>query len=82
MAWPAKWRLRQELHVAGAAANVRTYLTNAPGTYGAASVYHSAQQLGHSVRIAEAYHLGRERGIPAALEAKVELASFGLYTPY
>ncbi len=35
-----------------------TYLTNAPGIFGAASVYRSARQLGHSVQVAETHYLG------------------------
>jgi antitoxin HigA-1 len=34
-----------------------TYLTNAPGICGAASVYRSAKQLGHSVQLAERHYL-------------------------
>ncbi|MBN1654389.1 MAG: tyrosine-type recombinase/integrase [Deltaproteobacteria bacterium] len=41
-----------------------TFLTNAPGIYGAASVFMSARQLGHSVTVAERYYLGVVRGIP------------------
>ncbi len=40
-----------------------TFLTNAPGIYGAASAYMSARQLGHSVAIAERHYLGVVRGI-------------------
>jgi len=35
-----------------------TYLTNAPGIFGAASAYRSARQLGHSVTVAERHYLG------------------------
>jgi integrase len=41
-----------------------TYLTNAPGIFGAASAYRSARQLGHSVQVAEKAYLGVLRGIP------------------
>lgn len=41
-----------------------TFLTNAPGIYGAASVFMSARQLGHSVTVAERHYLGVVRGIP------------------
>jgi len=41
-----------------------TYLTNAPGVFGAATVYLSAKQLGHSVAVAERHYLGVHRGIP------------------
>jgi hypothetical protein len=41
-----------------------TFLTNAPGIFGAASAYRSAKQLGHSVQIAEKHYLGLVRGIP------------------
>jgi len=40
------------------------YLTNAPGIFGSASAYRSAQQLGHSVQIAERYYVNVVRGIP------------------
>lgn len=35
-----------------------TFLTNAPGIYGASSAYRSARQLGHSVVVAEKHYLG------------------------
>jgi len=35
-----------------------TYLTNAPGIFGAASAYRSAKQLGHSVVVAEKFYVG------------------------
>jgi integrase len=38
-----------------------TYLTNAPGIFGAASAYRSAKQLGHSVQIAEGHYAGVTR---------------------
>jgi integrase len=41
-----------------------TYLTNAPGIFGAASAYRSAKQLGHSVQVAEKHYTGVLRGIP------------------
>lgn len=41
-----------------------TYLTNAPGIFGAATVFISAKQLGHSVAVAERHYLGVHRGIP------------------
>lgn len=41
-----------------------TYLTNAPGIFGAATVFMSARQLGHSVMVAERHYLGVHRGIP------------------
>ncbi|HEX4335579.1 MAG TPA: hypothetical protein VH062_06665 [Polyangiaceae bacterium] len=41
-----------------------SYLTNAPGIFGAASAYRSAKQLGHSVTIAERHYVGVIRGIP------------------
>lgn len=41
-----------------------TYLTNAPGIFGAASAYRSAEQLGHSVTVAERHYVGVIRGIP------------------
>ena len=44
-----------------------SYLTNAPGIFGAASAWHSAKQLGHSVTIAEKHYVGR---IEVSREAK------------
>jgi len=41
-----------------------TYLTNAPGIFGAASAYRSAKQLGHSVQVAEKHYTDVLRGIP------------------
>lgn len=41
-----------------------TFLTNAPGIYGAASAFMSARQLGHSVAVAERHYLDVHRGIP------------------
>lgn len=40
-----------------------TYLTNAPAIFGAATVFLSARQLGHSVQVAEKHYLGVHRGI-------------------
>lgn len=60
-----------------------TYLTNAPGIFGAASAYRSAKQLGHSVTVAEKHYVGLVRGIPASaktletamqLEKQIQLA--------
>lgn len=57
-----------------------TYLTNAPGIFGAAAAYRSAKQLGHSVMVAERHYLGVFRGIPreartleAAMQVEAEL---------
>lgn len=53
-----------------------TFLTNAPGIFGAASAYRSARQLGHSVAVAEKHYLGLVRGIPATaktLEAAMNI---------
>jgi integrase len=53
-----------------------TFLTNAPGIFGAASAYRSAKQLGHSVQIAEKHYLGLVRGIPRdarTVEAAMQL---------
>jgi len=43
-----------------------TYLSNAPGIFGAASAYRSARQLGHSVAVAERHYLGLIRLPPSA----------------
>lgn len=58
-----------------------TYLTNARGIFGAATVYMSARQLGHSVAVAERHYLDQHRGIPedartleAAMQVESELA--------
>jgi hypothetical protein len=53
-----------------------TYLTNAPGIFGAASAYRSAKQLGHSVAVAERHYLDVMRGIPRearTLEAAMQI---------
>lgn len=53
-----------------------TYLTNAPGIFGAATVFLSARQLGHSVAVAERHYLGVHRGIARdarTLEAAMQL---------
>lgn len=42
-----------------------TFLTCAPGIYGAGSAYRSARRLGHSVAVAEKHYVGVVRGIPA-----------------
>ncbi len=54
-----------------------TYLTNAPGIFGAASAYRSARQLGHSVAVAEKHYLGLVRLPPDArtLEAAMGIAA-------
>lgn len=53
-----------------------TFLTNAPGIYGAASAFMSARQLGHSVAVAEKHYLGVIRGISRearTLEAAMQI---------
>lgn len=53
-----------------------TYLTNAPGIFGAASAYRSAKQLGHSVQVAERHYTDVLRGIPRdarTLEAAMQI---------
>jgi len=40
-----------------------TFLTNAPGIFGAASAYRSAKQLGHSVAVAEKHYVDVARGV-------------------
>jgi integrase len=55
-----------------------TYLTNAPGIWGSATVFMSAKQLGHSVVVAERHYLGVHRGIPKdahTLEAAMQIES-------
>jgi integrase len=55
-----------------------TYLTNAPGIFGAATAFMSARQLGHSVAIAERHYLGVHRGIARdahTLEAAMQIGS-------
>jgi len=54
-----------------------TYLTNAPGIYGAASAFLAARQLGHSVVVAERRYAGTLRGLPKdahTLEAAMQIA--------
>lgn len=53
-----------------------TYLTNAPGIFGAASAYRSAKQLGHSVQVAERHYVDIARGIARdarSLEAAMQV---------
>jgi integrase len=59
-----------------------TFLTNAPGIFGAASAYRSAKQLGHSVAVAERHYVDVARGIPrnartleAAMQIETQLKS-------
>lgn len=55
-----------------------TFLTNAPGIFGAASAYRSARQLGHSVQVAERHYVGVERGISRdahTLEAAMQITA-------
>lgn len=55
-----------------------TYLTCSSGIWGSATVFLSAKQLGHSVRIAEQHYLGVHRGIAAdanTLEAAMGVLS-------
>ncbi len=55
-----------------------TFLTNAPGIFGAATAFMSAKQLGHSVQVAERHYLGVHRGIPRdarSLEAAMQIES-------
>ncbi|MDB4984936.1 MAG: Phage integrase family, partial [Myxococcaceae bacterium] len=53
-----------------------TFLTNAPGIFGAASAYRSAKQLGHSVAVAEKHYLGLVRGI--SLDVRTLEGAMGL----
>lgn len=53
-----------------------SYLTCAPGIYGAASAFQSAKRLGHSVTIAERLYVGSIRGIP--FEAKTLEEAMGI----
>ena len=41
-----------------------SYLTNAPAIFRAASIYKSAEQLGHAPDVARRHYLGRIKGIP------------------
>ncbi len=57
-----------------------TFLTHAPGIFGAASAYRSAKQLGHSVAVAEKHYVDVARGIQrdartleAAMQIEAEL---------
>jgi integrase len=55
-----------------------SYLASAPGIYGGASAKRSAEQLGHSITIAEKHYLGALRSIPKkarTLEAAMEIAA-------
>jgi integrase len=42
-----------------------SFLTSAPGIFRAASIYRSAEQLGHSAEVAQRHYLNAVRGIPA-----------------
>lgn len=53
-----------------------TYLVNAPGIYGAQSLWLAALQLGHSPEVAKDYYAGQLRNIPAS--AKTLEAAMGL----
>lgn len=53
-----------------------TYLTNAPGIFGAASAYRSAKQLGHSVTVAEKHYTDVLRGI--SKDARTLEAAMGI----
>lgn len=53
-----------------------SFLTNAPGIFGAASAYRSAKQLGHSITVAEKHYLGLMPGIP--LDAKTLESAMGI----
>jgi integrase len=53
-----------------------SYLANAPSIFGAASARRAAEQLGHSIQVAERHYLGALRMIPATattLEAAMEI---------
>jgi len=53
-----------------------TYLTCAPGIFGAASAFMSSRRLGHSVQVAERHYVGVLRGIPPSaktLEAAMQI---------
>lgn len=53
-----------------------TFLTNAPGIFGAASAYRSARQLGHSVAVAvaEKHYLGVVKVPPEAMTLEDAMA--------
>jgi integrase len=56
-----------------------TYLTNAPGIFGSATVFLSARQLGHSVAVAERHYPGVHRGMARearTLEAAMQIESY------
>lgn len=52
-----------------------TYLANAPGIWGAASVFVTSKQLGHNVEVAQKHYLGRIKVKPDAktIEEAMEL---------
>lgn len=56
-----------------------TYLTCAPSIFGAASVYLTAKQLGHTVEVAQKYYLGV---VTVPVEATTTEAAMGLVTEY
>lgn len=53
-----------------------SFLTNAPGIFGAASAYRSAKQLGHSITVAEKHYLGLMSGLPS--DARTLEAAMGI----
>lgn len=65
----ANQRLREsygappELTFQMARSTCSTFLTNAPGIYGAAASFHSAKQLGHSQAVQEKHYAGLVKGI-------------------
>lgn len=74
------WSTRNSVGEARSAPTLRStcgcYLTCAPSLYKAASAYHSARRLGHSVAVAEKHYLNVMRRIPdtaTTLEAAMEI---------
>lgn len=52
------------------------YLANAPGIFAVASAFRAAQQLGHSIAVAERHYLGTLRSIPkdaTTIEAAMQI---------
>jgi len=83
-AWDLVTKARQRLLADGAPSftwkilrsTCGSYLTNAPGIFGAASAFLASKQLGHSVVVAEKHYHGVIRGIPATartLEAAMQI---------
>jgi integrase len=81
--WSTRFSRSGKRSVPNLRSTCSSYLTNAPGIYGGASAKRSAEQLGHSIAVAEKHYAGVLRSIPkkaktleAAMEIEAELEWF------